>query len=189
MPDEPQEVVEEEQEEPQGGPSKSKLSLKTLILIGLPLVMVQAVMAYFIVSNYIEPKLPEIKPPPEDKKTQGPKTGEEADLSTYVTFPVEDIIVNPAETAGQRYLSVSVNVYVPEDFKEENMKSIEPEIRGVIIERISRKRLDELDDFKDQQILREEIKDDLNVIIDRYFSSKFPGLNIPRVVFSKYTIQ
>ena len=188
MPDEPEEVMEEEKEEPQG-PSKSKLSLKTLVLIGLPLVMVQAVMAYFIVSNYIEPKLPETKPRLEDKKTQGSKTGEEADLSTYVTFPVEDVIVNPAETAGQRYLSVSVNVYIPEELAEEKIKGIEPEIRGVIIERISRKRLEDLDDFKDQQILREEIKDDLNVIIDRYFSSKFPGLNIPRVVFSKYTIQ
>jgi len=188
MPDEPEEVMEGVKEEPQG-PSKSKLSLKTLILIGLPLVMVQAVMAYFIVSNYVEPKLPATKLPPEVKKTQGSKTAEEVDLSTYVTFPVEDVIVNPAETAGQRYLSVSVNVYVPAEFEEEKIRSIEPEIRGVIIERISRKRLDELDDFKDQQILREEIKEDLNVIINKYFSSKFPGLSIPRVVFSKYTIQ
>ena len=188
MPDEPEEVMEGEQEEPQG-PSKSKLSLKTLVLIGLPLVLVQAVMAYFIVSNYIKPQLPEIKTPVEDKKTQDTRSGGEADLSTFVTFPVEDVIVNPAETAGQRYLSVSVNVYVPEEIEEEKIRSIEPEIRGVIIERISRKRLDELDDFKDQQILREEIKDDINTVIRIYFAAKFPELNVPRVVFSKYTIQ
>lgn len=69
MPDEPQDVMEEEQEESQG-PSKSKLSLKTLILIGLPLVLVQALMAYFIVSNYIEPQLPQTKPRQEDETTQ-----------------------------------------------------------------------------------------------------------------------
>lgn len=109
-------------------------------------------------------------------------------MSGYVTFLVEDVIVNPAETAGQRYLSVSINVYIPEELEEE-IPDIEPEIRGVIIERISRKRLDELDDFKDQQILREEIKDDLNTVIRRYFASKFPGLTVPRVVFHKYTIQ
>ena len=115
--------------------------------------------------------------------------GGETDLSTYVTFPVLDVIVNPAETAGQRYLSVSVDVYVPEKIEEEKIRTIEPEIRMVIIERISRKRMDELDDFKDQQILREEIKDDLNAVIRKYFAAKFPDLNVPRVVFSKYTIQ
>lgn len=187
MPDEPQDVMEEEQEESQG-PSKSKLSLKTLILIGLPLVMVQALMAYFIVSNYIEPQLPQTKPRQEDKKTQETRGEAEIDLSSYVTFLVEDVIVSPAETAGQRYLSVSINVYIPEELEEE-ISDIEPEIRGVIIERISRKRLDELDDFKDQQILRDEIKDDLNTVIRRYFASKFPDLTIPRVVFHKYTIQ
>lgn len=187
MPEEPQDVMEEEQVESQG-PSKSKLSLKTLILIGLPLVMVQALMAYFIVSNYIEPKLPETKPRPEDKKSQEARGEVEKDLSTYITFPVEDVIVNPAETAGQRYLSVSINVYVPEEIGDK-ISDIEPEIRGVIIERISRKRLDELDDFKDQQILRGEIKEDLNVVIKKYFAAKFPDLTIPRVVFHKYTIQ
>ncbi len=187
MPDEPQEVTEEEQEEAPG-PSKSKLSLKTLILIGLPMIMVQVLLAYFIVSYYIEPKLPTIKSRPEDKKTQETRGETETDLSDYVTFPVEDVIVNPAESAGQRYLSISINVYIPKEI-EEKIADVEPEIRGVIIERISRKRLDELDDFKDQQILREEIKDDLNVIIKKYFSSKFPDLTIPRVVFHKYTIQ
>jgi len=187
MPDEPQDVMEEGVEETRE-PSKTKLSMKTLILIGLPLVMVQALMAYFIVSNYIEPQLPEIKPLPEDKETQEIRGIREEDLSKYITFPVEDVIVNPAQTGGQRYLSVSINVYIPEDH-EETISGLEPEIRGVIIERISRKRMDELDDFKDQQILREEIKEDLNAVIRKYFANKFPKLIIPRVVFHKYTIQ
>jgi len=187
MADEPQDALGEGTEETQETP-KSKLSLKTLILIGMPLVMVQAVLAYFVVSNYIEPRLPETKPRPEEKKEKVAKTGGAEDLSSFVTFPVEDIIVNPAETGGQRYLSVSVNVYIPEEFQEV-ISSFEPEIRNKIIERISQKRLDELDDYKDQQILREEIKNDLNAVIKRYFSKKFKGLYIPRIVFSKYTIQ
>lgn len=187
MADEPQEMMEEEggAAQPQ---AKSKLSPKTLILIGLPLVMVQALMAYFVVSNFIGPQLPEQKPRPEEKKETDARGGQEKDLSTYVTYPVEDVIVNPAETGGQRYLSVSVNIYVPQKFGE-MVKDIDPEIRSLIIGRISRKRLDELDDFKDQQILQEELKTDLNEVVKKFFATKFPDMDIPRVVFSKYTIQ
>ena len=49
--------------------------------------------------------------------------------------------------------------------------------------------MDELDDYKDQQILREEIKDDINSVTAKYFSKKYPDLVVPRVVFSKYIIQ
>ena len=169
-------------------PSKSKLSLKTLILIGLPLVMVQAVAAYFVVSSYIEPQLPETKPRPEEKQVAEGRAEDVEDLSTFTTYAVQDVIVNPAETGGQRYLSVSVNIYVQQEFAE-LIADLEPEFRALIIERISRKRMDELDDFKDQQILREELKDDINALIGRYFSKKYPKLKVPRVVFSKYTIQ
>ncbi|HUU27358.1 MAG TPA: flagellar basal body-associated FliL family protein [archaeon] len=188
MVDEANGAVEEAAEAPRPSP-KSKLSFKTLILIGLPLVMVQAVLAYFLVSSYVKPRLPEAKPRPEEKKEQeGRESATVEDLSNYVTFPVDDIIVNPAETGGQRYLSVSVNIYVTKEL-EKIIPSLEPEIRGVIIARISRKRLDELDEFKDQQILRGEIKDDLNEIIKDYFSEKFKDFKVPRVVFTKYTIQ
>ena len=187
MAEEPQETKEEGGGEAQG-PAKSKLSIKTLILIGLPLVLLQVAVAYFIVSKVIEPKLPETKPVPEDKKTEEAKAVSGDDLSDYVTYPLADVIVNPAETGGQRYLNVSIDIYVMLIYKD-LFKDLEPEIRSVIIERISQKRMDELDDYKDQQILRGEIKDDLNAVIKKYFAKKFPDLEIPRVVFSKYIIQ
>lgn len=188
MAQDPDEMMEEGGEEQPQPASKSKLSLKTLILIGLPLVMVQAVLAYFVVSSYIEPQLPETKPQPEEKQEKATRTDEVEDLSTYVPHMVEDIIVNPAETGGQRYLSLSITLYVPQQYGEV-IKDLDDEFRSVVIERISRKRMDELDDYKDQQILREEIKDDINSVIAKYFSKKYPDLVVPRVVFSKYIIQ
>ena len=188
MAQDPDEMMEEGGGEQPQPASKSKLSLKTLILIGLPLVMVQGVLAYFVVSNLIEPKLPENKPHPEEKQEKDVRNEEVEDLSEYVTHMVEDVIVNPAETGGQRYLSVSIALYVPVQYAE-LIADLDNEFRSVVIERISRKRMDELDDFKDQQILREEIKDDINAVIAKYFSKKYPDLIVPRVVFSKYTIQ
>jgi flagellar basal body-associated protein FliL len=167
---------------------KSKLSFKTLILIGMPLVLVQVALAYFVVSSYIQPHLPENKPKPEEKKAQEVKGASEADLSKFKTYEIKDIIVNPAETSGQRYLSVAVDIYILPEV-EPMIKNIEPEIRNLIIERISRKRMDELDNFKAQQILRDEIKDDINSMISKYFSSVFLNFRVPRVVFSSYTIQ
>jgi len=187
MADEAQEKQEQDRGEAQPS-SKSKLSFKTLILIGMPLVMVQAVLAYFLVARYIKPHLPETKPKVEEKVSEPGKPVGDVDLSQYVTFPVNDVIVNPAESQGQRYLSVSVVLYVPALYAE-SIATIEPEIRAVIIEQISRKRMDELDDYRDQQMLRDEIRDHVNATVKANFASKFKDMEIPRVVFSKYTLQ
>jgi flagellar basal body-associated protein FliL len=188
MAQEPEEMMAEGGDDQSQPAAKSKLSLKTLILIGLPLVMVQAVAAYFVVSSFIEPTLPETKPRPEDKQVEEGRTEDVDDLSEYVTYAVEDVIANPAETGGQRYLSVAVNIYVQKEYAE-LVAELDPEFRSLIIERISRKRMDELIDYKDQQILREELKDDINALTHRLFSKKYPDLIVPRVVFSKYIIQ
>ena len=70
MAQDPEEMMEDGGEEQSQPSSKSKLSLKTLILIGLPLVMVQGVLAYFIVKQWVEPKMPETKPRPEEVQEQ-----------------------------------------------------------------------------------------------------------------------
>ncbi len=188
MAQEPEDMTEDGGDDQSQPASKSKLSLKTLILIGLPLVMVQAVLAYYLVSTFVEPKLPETKLMPEEKQTEEGRSEDVDDLSEYITYAVEDVIANPAETGGQRYLSVAVSIYVQVEY-ETLVAELEPEFRSLIIERISRKRMDELIDYKDQQILREELKDDINALISRLFSKKYPDLKVPRVVFSKYIIQ
>ena len=187
MPDEPEETMTEEAGEakPQ---VKSKLSMKTLILVGLPLVIVQALVAFVVVRKFVQPHLPEQKPAPVEEVQETENLDEQVDLSEYVPVPVDDIIVNPAETKGQRYLSVSVVVYVPEKLAPE-LTDFEAEVRSAIIERISRKRLDELDDPADRQILLGEVREELNSTIKTFFHKKFPDLTIRRILFSKYTLQ
>ena len=191
MADEPQDTMPDEGEGAAAPQAKSKISLKTLILIGLPLVIVQAALAFWVVRSYIQPPLSAIKKEqPVEETTQGDNQDEkdEVDLSEHVPHEVQDIIVNPADTKGQRYLSVSVVIYVPEKIATE-LANFEPEVRSAIIERISRKRLDELDDPADRKILLTEVKDDLNATIRKFFKKKFPELSIRRVLFSKYTLQ
>jgi flagellar basal body-associated protein FliL len=187
MPDEPQDAMPEE--EGQAAPAaKSKLSLKTLVLVGLPLVIVQVLLAWFVVRKVVQPRLPEQKPPPVEEVEQTGSQDDQVNLSEHVPVAVDDIIVNPAETKGQRYLSVSVVIYVPEDIAPD-LVNFDAEVRSAIIERISRKRLDELDDPADRQILLGEVKQDLNGTIETYFSKKFPEFTIQRILFSKYTLQ
>ena len=170
MPDEPQDAMPEE--EGQTTPAaKSKLSLKTLVLVGLPLVIVQVMLAWFVVRKVVQPRLPEVKPPPKEEVQQTGTQDDQVDLSEHVPVNVDDIIVNPAATKGQRYLSVSVVVYVPEAIAAE-LANFEPEVRSAIIERISRKRLDELDDPADRQILLGEVRDDLNLTIKNGITTK-----------------
>lgn len=188
MPDDPEETMPEGEGEvtPQ---AKSKISLKTLILIGLPLIIVQALAAFVVVKKFVQPILPEQKPTPvEEVKQTESQDDQQVDLSEQVPVEVADIIVNPAETQGQRYLSVSVVYYVPEEISTE-LTDFEAEVRSAIIEKISRKRLDELDDPGDREVLIGEVRDALNSNIRKYFSKKFPDLNIRRILFSKYTLQ
>ncbi|MFC1614499.1 flagellar basal body-associated protein FliL [Gemmatimonadota bacterium] len=187
MPDEPQDAMPEE--DGQAAPAaKSKLSPKTLILVGLPLVIVQVGLAWFVVTKVVRPRLPEQKPSPVEEVQQTGSQDDKVNLSEHVPVAVDDIIVNPAETKGQRYLSVSVVIYVPEDIATE-LVNFDAEVRSAIIERISRKRLDELDDPADRQILLGEVKQDLNNTIETYFSEKFPDFTVQRILFSKYTLQ
>ncbi len=187
MPDDPEGTVPEEEGEAPS-PAKSKISLKTLILIGLPLIIVQALAAFVMVKKFVQPHLPESKPSPVEEVKQTEAQDDQVDLSEHVPVEVADIIVNPAGTQGQRYLSVSVILYVPEDLAPE-LIDFEYEVRSAIIERISRKRLDELDDPGDREVLIGEIRDALNSTIRKFFSKKFPDLNIRRILFSKYTLQ
>jgi flagellar basal body-associated protein FliL len=187
MAEEPKEAPAEEKAEAKPA-VKSKLSFKTLILIGVPLVLAQIFLAGWLVTSKFEKYLPENKPRPEEKKAQEIKGVSDVDLSTYKTYEVKDIIINPAETSGQRYISLSVVIYISPEV-EPTFKDIEPEIRSLIIERVSSKRMDELDNFKGQQILRDQVRDDINSLISKYFSAKYPNFKIPRVVFSNYTIQ
>ncbi|MBN2290110.1 MAG: flagellar basal body-associated FliL family protein [Candidatus Glassbacteria bacterium] len=189
MPDEPQDTAPEEGAEPTPQ-VKSKISLKTLILVGLPLVIVQAVAALVVVKKVVQPRLPEQKPAPVEEVKKTESQDDQVDLSECVPVEVQDIIVNPAETKGQRYLSVSVVIYVPEKIAAD-LTDFEPEVRSAIIETISRHRLDELDDPADRRVLLTEVKDQLNHIIDTYFSKskKLEGLRIQRILFSKYTLQ
>jgi len=188
MPDDPEETMPEEEGAvtPQ---AKSKISLKTLILIGLPLIIVQALAAFVVVKKFVQPILPEQKPVPvEEVKQTESQDDQQVDLSEQVPVEVADIIVNPAETQGQRYLSVSVVYYVPEEIAAD-LTDFEAEVRSAIIEKISRKRLDELDDPGDREVLIGEVRDALNSNIRKFFSKKFPDLNIRRILFSKYTLQ
>lgn len=188
MVDDAEGLTAEGGEEQSSGGGKSKLSLKTLILIGLPLVLVQAVAAFFVVKMFIQPKLPEAKPAPEEVQGESASKGDMvSDLSQYVTFPVDDVIVNPAETNGQRYVSVSVVVYVPAAMK--GIEELEPEIRSIIIDKISRRRLEQLDGYEERQALLEDIQQELNAIVRRNFPDKYPDFEVPRILFSKYTIQ
>jgi len=160
------------------------------------IIIVVAVIVGFIIGVYsfqkfTMPRLPESKRPPGNGEEQIDlevvEMDDVPDLRYYVPFSIEDITANPGETRGQSSLTVSVVLFVPQDIRRSYL-ALEYEVRAIVIERIIRKRLDELDDLSDHVILLLEIKEEINATIRMCYNRIYPDFQIPRILFTKYTL-
>ncbi len=163
----------------QGG--KKGFNPKVLI-IGLPLFIIQLLAVYYVTANILLTKIVE---------QQGLVAKSEADSldadlqekkepeGNYI-FKVEDLIVNPAGTAGQRILLVSLGIDVS---SEENLKVLEAKnviLKDMVITILSAKTLQELGDIGTKEILKTE----LIAKIDETFK----GVKVNNIYFDKYVI-
>jgi flagellar FliL protein len=167
-----EETTKKDQENPENPDEKKKGGLLKFILIPVVLV-VQAVGAYFIVFNIL------LQEPGQASEETPAK--EEAPLEVGQFYEINDIVVNPAGTAGKRFLVIEMALEsgAPEVVEEAGMKEIW--IRDAIISILTRKTPEELLDYAMQNALREEILETLNL---KLTCGKFDKL-----YFKKYIMQ
>lgn len=176
-------------EEPVGISNSSKKSLNPKVfMIGLPLFILQLVIVYFVTANILLTKYesaPQKTSEGETIETADADTGEtedeaiEADIGKYV-YSIEDIIVNPTGTNGQRLLLISLGFDLR---SEENLKVLEEKqfiVKDIVISTLSAKSLGELSAIGQ--------KDSLKVELSSNLMTKLPSVKINSVYFSKYVI-
>ncbi|HPG37970.1 MAG TPA: flagellar basal body-associated FliL family protein [bacterium] len=105
----------------------------------------------------------------------------EKELEGAYTFSIEEIIVNPAETRGTRYLVMSLSVIAKGKNLETRLEAKRPAINDAINTLISRKTVLWLSDIDNRPFLREEIKILLETIIG--------DTKVLRLYFTKYIFQ
>ncbi len=151
---------------------------KKLILfggIGVGVLVIGVVLAIFVLkpmmSGSDEPATAaksEAKTEKADKhgKTEKPKKeASHGAAADGIVFAIEDIVVNPAGTAGSRFLSASFGIEVSSAETAARLEEREPLVRDALITILSSKTLAELTDAKQKEIMRLQIKKRLSLLL------------------------
>ncbi|MBI1932565.1 MAG: flagellar basal body-associated FliL family protein [Ignavibacteriales bacterium] len=177
-------------------PAKKGFNIK-VILFGLPLFIIQLVLVYFITANFLvksaseshknsEGEQVENSDSSESEDTEESESSEESEgeegkgKSPVQIFSIDDLIINPAGTSGQRLLLLSVGFGVSNEEKVTMLKENEIVIKDLILNSMSQKSLAELS--------RVELKDSLKIEIMGQVNKLLPKAKIKNVYFSKYVI-
>ena len=177
----------EEEAKKEKSEEKNKKSFNfKVILIGLPLFVIQLVLVYFITANFL------IKAPASsatsngneliEKGSEDDQNGDENSEGAGIQqiFNIEDLIINPAGTSGQRLLLLSVGFGVGDEEKLNLLRENEVIIKDMVISTVAQKTLSTLSKI--------ELKDSLKVELANRINSAYPKADVKNVYFSKYLI-
>lgn len=160
-------------EAPAEGKSKKKLFLFSGIGVGV--LAIGVALAIFVLkpmmsgseSSEADSKS-ESKTEKVDKHGKAEKPKKEsahAQTGDGIVFAIEDIVVNPAGTAGSRFLSASFGIEVSNAETAGRLEEREPLVRDALITILSSKTLAELTDAKQKEIMRLQIKKRLSLLL------------------------
>lgn len=156
---------EEKKEKKSGG------TLKLILMIGLPLIMLQTGLAYFIISKAVHVPAAE----------EGADEPEEVPETPGMLHTIADVIVNPAGTGGVRFVNLTIGMEYTDPELEQELIEKEVQLRDALINILSGKTIDELDSPEDKELLRQEILEQCN--------ARLKGGKLRRVYFSNFVMQ
>jgi len=174
-----EEVIKEEKTEK---PAKKGLNLK-VIFIGLPLFIVQLILVYFITATFLVKSAPNSSLSNDGESVDGQEEMTENDgepSPAQLIFNVEDLIINPAGTSGQRLLLLSVGFSVDSEEQLNKLKENEVIIKDMIINTVSQRTLGILS--------RIDLKESLKTELAAKINQACPKVKVNNVYFSKYLI-
>ena len=174
---------------------KSKFNPK-VIIIGLPLFIIQLIVVYYVTANILMKKMDGraeittntiIDKITEDEKhaeetshsSKGGEPSSEGHFGEHI-FQLEDMIVNPANTAGNTLLLSSIAFDVSDEAAMQELEKKEILVKDLVISILSSKSLTELSSNTFKDSLRMEISDKVQSVLG--------DVNINRVYFSKYIL-
>ncbi|MFH2054987.1 MAG: flagellar basal body-associated FliL family protein [bacterium] len=165
-------------------PPKAKGGSNQFVKIGIfvAIGMVAVVAAYFVTLNVVKPMMAptaavsgeevvaaepvaEVEEAPAEGEHGGGHSESAAAEENSEFFSFESIVVNPAGTAGTRFLSCSVSFQLPDGKAHKVFESAEVQIKDLLITILSSKTVDELSDIDSRNKMRREILGAVNHMI------------------------
>ena len=157
--------------EDQAKPETRNKIKKTVLLI-VTLFLFQIVVSYFIVYKVVKPKI--------IQKSSALNISQQSKTSIGEIYIIKDIVVNPRETGGRRFINISLGLDCNSSKTIKEVGKQDIKIRDYLISLFSNRSIEELDDESDKDILREKIKNDVNKFMK--------GGGIQAVYFTNYIL-
>ena len=156
------EAVEEE-ERPAEPKKKSKLKLIIIASVVLIIVIAGTVIGFYFFTK-TEVKKPEVEKP-----------------IVLTIWPMEAFVINIAETNGERYLKIVIQLEVSDSDVVKELEQLKPRLRDSILDLLTSKTYKDLMDLAGKQRLREEIAGRINNILQRG--------KVTKVYFTDFVVQ
>jgi flagellar FliL protein len=181
MPEQEETLEQIKIEEKGPGAPKSSFNIK-ILLFGIPIFIVQLVVVYFVTANILMKKF--------DGQNASLKNSGKADSTAMKNqpvemgkniYPIEDIIVNPADTDGKRLLLTSVGIDLGKPEMLNEVKAREVMVKDIIISTLASKSISQLDDMA--------YRDSIKMEITSKMKKSMPSIVANTIYFSKYILQ
>ena len=88
-------------------------------------------------------------------------------LPETVIWPMEPFIVNIADTNGERYLKIALQLEVTDQSVVPELELFKPKLRDVVLDLLATKTYRELMDITGKQRIREDIASRFNALLNR----------------------
>ena len=98
-----------------------------------------------------------------------------------VLYEFGDVIANPAETEGTRFLKVTIYLELRKGEYQKIVEKYKPKLQDVTLQILSSKTVEELEDVSKRGDLRKEITDAMNSILGRKV--------VLKIFFTEFVIQ
>lgn len=165
-------------------PKKSKKLL--IIIISLVLVLLMgAAAAFFLLSGQGEEEEEEDAPVKEKAKS---KKKEDGKLPVFLPLD-PPFTVNLIQDQGEQFLQVSVSLRVADATSDPLIKALMPQIRNNVLRTLSSKKAAELYTIEGKDQLAQELKREINMIIEPPRKGAEPDGPVQAVLFTSFIIQ
>jgi flagellar FliL protein len=155
--------VAEEEVKPEEPKKKSKLKWIIIALIIVVILVAGAVAGYMFLSK------------PSEKKPAAAKPVE------ITIWPMDAFVINIAETNGERYLKIVMQLEVSNPDAVKELENLKPRLRDSILDLLTPKTYKDLMDLAGKQRLREDIAGRINNILQNG--------KVTKVYFTDFVIQ
>jgi flagellar FliL protein len=162
-------------------PRKKSLPLLAVIAVGL---IVGGGAGLFVAGPLIAKKLTSRSAATVADSTthgEGAKEGKDGKDGTKTMHIVDNLVLNPAQSGGTRFLMVTATFELKDGAAEEAMKSRDAEVRDALLALLGRKTVEQLTDIS----VRDQIKSEVIASV----APLFPKGSVKRVYFPQFVIQ